>query len=179
MKRLTTDTPSSNFETTLNFVYGKDGWAWIRDGGEGQEVLLTQWAKGHCIARGCDELAEYTDPREIDEAIGDCIMDFPDCPVALSYTFACQAVHLRDRLKRYEDVLFDAEGKELIAPEDITTGDPACVFYCNRRCNLDGDWCAEGPGCPNELDWGSAKRLLELRQQSPDDPLTLKEGSDT
>lgn len=30
MKRLTTDTPSGNFETALNFVYGKDGWAYTQ-----------------------------------------------------------------------------------------------------------------------------------------------------
>lgn len=35
-----------------------------------------------------------------------------------------------------------------------------CVFYCNRKCNLDGDWCAEGPGCPWEHDSETIIRLL-------------------
>lgn len=36
MKRLTTDAPDGNFETLLNLVFGKDGWAHIRhDGDEG------------------------------------------------------------------------------------------------------------------------------------------------
>ena len=34
--------------------------------------------------------------------------------LSLSYCFACQAVHLRDRLKMYEDVLFSEDGKELV-----------------------------------------------------------------
>ena len=32
MKRLTTDHPENNFETALNFVYGKDGVAYLRSG---------------------------------------------------------------------------------------------------------------------------------------------------
>ena len=44
-----------------------------------------------------------------------------------------------DRLAAYEDT-----GLE---PEEITVKPCACVFYCNRRCNLNGDWCAEGPEC--------------------------------
>lgn len=70
-----------------------------------------------------------------------------------------------DLLAHYEDT-----GLE---PEEITTRKPACVFYCNRQCNLNGDFCAEGPGCPFELDSESALKLLEER--SPNDPLTLEE----
>lgn len=44
-----------------------------------------------------------------------------------------------NRLGAYEDT-----GLE---PEEITTEPYGCVFYCNRKCNLDGDFCAEGPGC--------------------------------
>lgn len=118
MKRLTTDDPSSNFETMLNFVYGKDGWAVIRDVGEDVEVPLTQWAKAECLRHGCDEFSAET-PEDIDMEVGDCIMDFPDCPIALAYTFASQAVHLRSRLKMYEDILFDGEGRELVTVEQL------------------------------------------------------------
>ena len=38
-----------------------------------------------------------------------------------------------------------------LEPEEITVEPYVCVFYCNRRCNLLGDWCAEGPGCPYQL----------------------------
>lgn len=110
MKRLTTDTPDGNFETMLNFVFSQDGWAHIRTDGEEGPVPLTQWAKAQCILHGCDEFTADT-PQEIDEEICDCLtMDFPDCPVALAYCFAVQAVHLRDRLKMYEDILFAGDG---------------------------------------------------------------------
>ena len=82
MKRLTTDNPSGNFETMLNF---KDG------------VL----------------------PEEIDTTICDCMMDFPDCPIALAYCFASQAVHMRSRLKMYEDILFAEDGTELVSLDDL------------------------------------------------------------
>lgn len=112
MKRLTTDTPDGNFETMLNLVFGKDGWAHIKIDGEEGTVPLTQWAKAQCILHGCGEFSAET-PGEIDEEISDCLMmDFPDCPIALAYGFAVQACHLRDRLKMYEDVLFAEDGTE-------------------------------------------------------------------
>lgn len=118
MNRLTADAPAGNFETMLNFVYGKDGWAHIRHDGEEGAVPLTQWVKAQCILHGCGEFSAET-PKEIDEAISDCMMDFPDCPIALAYCFASQAVHLRSRLKMYEDILFAEDGTELLALDDL------------------------------------------------------------
>lgn len=112
MKRLTTDTPSGNFETALNFVYGKDGWAYIRHDGEHEGVRLTDWAKCQCKLQGCDEVWTET-PEEIDQQLSDCMMDSPICPVAMAYCFASQAVHLRSRLAAYEDTgLMPEEVKE-------------------------------------------------------------------
>lgn len=105
MKRLTTDTPNNNFETAMNFVRG-GGWATIRAVGEEENVPLTDWAKAQCIVHGCDEFPGQS-AEEIDETICDCIMDGAECPVAMAYAFATQAVHLRDRLKAIEDVLGD------------------------------------------------------------------------
>lgn len=68
------------------------------------------------------------------------------------------------RLKEYEDTG--------LMPEEITTGRPACVFYCNRKCNLNGDFCSEGPGCPRELD---AETAMQLLAPLPNAPLTLEE----
>ncbi len=178
MNRLTTDAPNGNFETMLNFVYGKDGWAYIRHDGYHENVLLTDWAKRQCKLRGCDEVLAET-PEEIDQRLCDCMMDAPICPIAMAYCFASQAVHLRDRLKMYEDTG--------LGPEEITTEPYGCVFYCNRKCNLDGDFCAEGPGCPREIDVETAKHLLELAQIEKEgrlgvleptaynDPLTLEQ----
>lgn len=118
MKRLTTDTPDGNFETMLNLVFGKDGWAHIRTDGKEGAVPLTQWAKAQCILHGCGKFPAET-PEEIDEAICDCMMDFPDCPIGLAYCFAVQACHLRDRLKMYEDVLFAEDGTERLTLDDL------------------------------------------------------------
>ena len=114
MNRLTTDTPDGNFETMLNFVYGKDGLAHIRHDGENADVSLTEWARKQCLSQGCGEFPAET-PEEINQEICDCMMYFPDCPIALAYCFASQAVHLRDRLKMYEDTLFAEDGAELIS----------------------------------------------------------------
>ena len=120
MNRLTTDTPHENFETMLNFVYGKGGWAHIRHDGENADVPLTEWARKQCLNRGCDEFPAET-PAEIDQEICDCMMDCPECPVARAYCFASQAVHMRDRLKMYEDVLFAEDGTELVSLEQLRT----------------------------------------------------------
>lgn len=110
MKRLTTEEPQGNFETMMNYVYSKDGWAYIRHDGVHEDVPLTQWARRQCAARGCaDEDLPGDTPEEIDEALCGCMMDCPDCPIALAYCFSSQAVHLRDRLKRYEDTGLEPE----------------------------------------------------------------------
>ena len=50
--------------------------------------------------------------------------------------------------------------------------------------SIDGDFCAEGPGCPHEINAETANHLLELAQAEkdgrlmvlpPNDPLTLEE----
>ena len=104
MKRLTTDHPQENFETMLKYVFAKDGWAHIRHDGEREDVPLTDWAKAQCIKRDCICMWSET-AKEIDEALCGCLMDGEGCPVALAYCFACQASHLRDRLKAIEDIL--------------------------------------------------------------------------
>lgn len=119
MKRLTTDNPDGNFETLLNLVFSRDGWAHIRTDSEERAVPLTQWAKGQCILHGCGEFSAET-PEEIDEEISDCLMmDFPDCPIALAYGFASQACHLRDRLKMYEDIFFADDGTERLTLDEL------------------------------------------------------------
>lgn len=116
MKRLTTDTPDGNFETSLNFVYGKDEWAYIRHDGEHEDVMLIDWAKRQCLLRGCDEvLAETTE--KIDQQLCDCMMESPICPIALAYCFASQAVHLRSRLKMYENTIPLERAQELAQAE--------------------------------------------------------------
>lgn len=149
MKRLTTDTPDGNFETMLNFVFGRDGWAHIRHDGETGPVPLTQWAKSQCILNGCDEFPAET-PQEIDEEITDCMMDFSDCPIALAYCFASQAVHLRTRLKMYEDILFSEDGTERVTLDNLRElAQPNAPLTLDELREMDGEpvYLCFGPGC--------------------------------
>lgn len=109
MKRLTTDAPQDNFQTMVNYVFSKDDWAHIRYHDGRRNVPLTDWAKEQCRKRDCYQ--KFHIPVEsaddIDETMCSCIMEAEDCPIALAYIFACQAAHLRDRLKAIEDILGD------------------------------------------------------------------------
>lgn len=163
MKRLTTDTPSGNFETALNFVYGKDGWAYIRHDGEHEDVRLTDWAKCQCKLQGCDEVWTET-PEEIDQQLSDCMMDSPICPVAMAYCFASQAVHLRSRLAAYEDTG--------LMPEDIDALQKREQSLAELLVNVSGG-CAVSYDRLAEL--ANAEKAGQLVVLPPNDPLTLDE----
>lgn len=142
MKRLTCDDPQDNFLTMMNYVFSADGWAYIRHDGKEANVPLTDWAEDQCMKHGCDEFAGEC-AQDIDEMLCDCLMDGEGCPVALAYCFACQASHLRDRLKAIEDILGEeydldqlrevkskineAQGAGWISVEDRLPEDPAPV----------------------------------------------------
>lgn len=157
MERLTKDSPQNNVETMMNYVFSKDGWAHIRHDGEQDDVTLTEWAKAQCIKRGCDEFPGET-PEEIAETLCDCIMDGEGCPVALAYCFACQASHLRDRLKAIEDILGDEydlerirelaqaerDGRLVVLPLEAKEGDPLPQCFYG-----DGGLCP-GLSAPND-----------------------------
>lgn len=106
MKRVTVNRPENNFDTILNYVFSRGGWLYIRHDGENDGVSLTDWIKRQCTAREC-EIAPVGDAEEVDQTMCDCLMDGEGCPVALAYCFACQAGHLRNRLKLIEDILGD------------------------------------------------------------------------
>lgn len=72
-----------------------------------------------------------------------------------------------DRLAAYEDT--ELEPEEIVSVQE----EPWCVFYFNRRCNLDGDFCPEGPGCPQEMSPEDALRLLKLAQAEKDGRLVV------
>ena len=137
MKRLTTDNPKDNFETVLNYVFGQGGWAYIRHDGLKENVPLTEWAKNICLdGRGdCgDELAAElfagSNPEEDDDRFCECAKEYPYCPVAMAYLFASQAVHMRDRLKMYEDACYSTSGKEQITIDQLQsfwTNEPLSV----------------------------------------------------
>lgn len=103
MNRFVTDKPQNNFETMLNYVYSKDGQAYIRADENGNGTLLTEWVRDRCVEFGCEFMKLACGSDNIDELICDCAFDNYDCPLFVLYTCACQAVHLRDKLKTYED----------------------------------------------------------------------------
>lgn len=76
---------------------------------------------------------------------------------------------LLTRLAAYEDT--ELEPEEIVSVQE----EPWCVFYFNRRCNLDGDFCPEGPGCPQEMSPEDAVRLLKLAKAEENLPLTPEE----
>jgi hypothetical protein len=112
-KRLTTDTPSNNFETAMNYVFDKDREAFIRHDGRTDNVPLWQYIDRLCEERGC-EIESPQDSEQTDWRCCDCAMDGEACPISMMYTFASQAVQLRGRLIEYENA--DDHGKLLRLP---------------------------------------------------------------
>ena len=101
MKRMTTDNPQSNFETTMNMVYGVDGWQYIRHGENGMPT--TDFCLMLCKDHGCNLPETITGgSQELkDEWLCDCAFD--GCPIATVYAALSGFGHVRDRLKMYED----------------------------------------------------------------------------
>jgi Lar family restriction alleviation protein len=114
MKRITTDTPQSNFDNMMNFVYDKDGNAYIRNDGKLDDVLLWKYMDRLCKEHGC-EVESQRSSEETDWRCCDCARENgPDgngCNVAIMYTLACQAVQCRGMLKNYEDACFPITNK--------------------------------------------------------------------
>ncbi len=148
MRRLTSDQPQENQGTLLNYVFSEDGWAHIRHDGVHDNVLLTEWARKQCHLRGC-ELEPGETPEDVDLTLCDCIVDSPDCPVALAYCFACQAVHLRDRLKLIEDILGDTYDldhlRELVDAKKNWPAQALLLAELKRQDELWGDQSGNHP----------------------------------
>lgn len=104
MNRLTTDDPKGNFEMAMNFVYDKDGQAYIRSDGQTDNVPLWEYIDVLCEKNGCGNMIETPrDPEKTDWRCCDCAMDGDCCTISMMYIFASQAVQCRGVLKRYED----------------------------------------------------------------------------
>ena len=93
--------------------------------------------------------------RSLDPA--DCCGDAAYCDRECNYdpehAKECNTMKMYRRLAEYEDT-----GLE---PDEIVRGPYMCAFYSNRRCNLDGDWCSEGPGCPYEISGDAAREIAK------------------
>lgn len=127
MKRLTTDTPKDNIETSLNLFYVKDGWTWIRGGGPAPDyadISLNDFVRMLVKANIPDnpELPENDD--DLSMMMAEWLMDDPASAegiIALLYTAGWAFAELRHLLAAYEDTGLEpeeiAEVRFLIAAE--------------------------------------------------------------
>lgn len=121
----------------------------------GSLVCLGCGHEHNCSTHGCAVINEAIARLEVDK----------NTTLGGTYVSVEWFEHVETELKKYK-----ATGLE---PEEITTEPYGCVFYCNRKCNLDGDFCAEGPGCPRAINSETAKHLLELSQAEKDGRLVV------
>ena len=105
MNRLTTDNPTSNIETMLNYAYAKDSRVILRYGDGEDNIDLCEYISRTAADKSCSP-----SPDEVmDGACMEC-----DCELAILVAVATQAAELRSRLKQYEDSnLTPAEVAEL------------------------------------------------------------------
>lgn len=114
MKRLTTDNPQDNIETSLNLFYAKDGWTWIRGGGPAPDyadVSLNDFVRMLVKANIPDaELPE--DDDDLSDLMYEWLIDDPDSAegiISLLYTSGWAFAELRHRLSAYEDTGLEPE----------------------------------------------------------------------
>lgn len=102
-KRLTTDDPTNNIQTLLNYAYAKDGRVFLRYGNGKEDIDLCEYVAETAAENYCN----HTPDEIMDGACMEC-----DCPFAILYAVAIQAAELRARLKEYEDILVEWNRKK-------------------------------------------------------------------
>lgn len=108
MKRLTTDRPQDNVQSTLNLFYVKDKETWIRGGGpapEYRDVTLDDFMRRMIKEKHLD-VKVPEDWQEFSCMMAEWLMDDPESEtgmMALMYAAAWGFAEIRERLKRYED----------------------------------------------------------------------------
>lgn len=108
MKRLTTDRPQDNVQSTLNLFYVKDKETWIRGGGpapEYRDVSLDDFMRRMIKEKHMD-VKVPEDWQEFSCMMAEWLMDDPESEtgmMALVYAAAWGFAEIRERLKRYED----------------------------------------------------------------------------
>lgn len=108
MKRLTTEKPQDNVQSTLNLFYIKDKETWIRGGGpapEYRDVTLDDFMRRMIKEKHLD-VKVPEDWKEFSAMMAEWLMDEPESEtgmLALVYAAAWGFAEIRERLKRYED----------------------------------------------------------------------------
>lgn len=120
MYRLTTDTPSDNFETSLNLFYVRDGDVFVRGGGDAPDyadISLTDFIR-EVAKMLCPDMLLPESAEEISFAMAEYLFDGYEEPtglIAMLYTAAWAYAELRERLKSYEDSGLSPTGAEKAA----------------------------------------------------------------
>ena len=123
MKRLTTGHPQGNVETALNLFYIKNGEAWVRGGGPGPEfpdVSLFDYLREIVQTHGLE--IDISDETAIGLSVYESLFDGIDTLegiVATLYTAGWAFAELRARLELYENICYDAGGRERVGLERL------------------------------------------------------------
>lgn len=117
MNRITTDHPSDNIETALNLFYIKNGETWVRGGGPGPEfpdVSLFDYLREIVQTHGLE--IDISDETAIGLSVYESLLEGI---VATLYTAGWAFAELRARLELYENICYDAGGRERIGLERL------------------------------------------------------------
>lgn len=102
MNKIVTDNPDGNYETLCNFCRYVDGRAKFVETMDGENTDIYEFCRKECIKKCGVNIPEKDDGSLFDMMCFDC-MTCLDCLNALLYVSACQAVELREHLKKYEE----------------------------------------------------------------------------
>lgn len=105
-KRLTTETPTGNYQYLHNATKIKDRQVYLRDFNGGGDLSIIDYCKKECQEKCKADFSENANPEEFGEYM-DC-----DCPISLLYGMAVGHAELRARLATYED--------SGLSPEDVS-----------------------------------------------------------
>ena len=112
MKRLVTDNPKDNIETSLNLFYGKDGWTWVRGGGPAPDyadISLCDFVR-MLVKTNIPDATLPENDDDLSDLMCDWLIYDPDSAegiISLLYTAGWAFAELRHRLAAYEDTGLD------------------------------------------------------------------------
>jgi len=117
LERLTTDDPQDNVQTMNNILINKDGWSYLRDGGQG--VPITTFCLDICKQLKCRAVkrARLKSETDRDVFLCDCCL-FKNCAVANLYAALCGYGRIHDRLQMWEDLGLDFDRTKELAEAD-------------------------------------------------------------
>lgn len=150
-KKVVTDNPKDNIEALLNYAHDKGGRVVLSYANGEKEKDLSKYISELANSVGC----EFT-PGEVMD--GECLQDCPSCHVQALNICAIQAAELRQRLKRYEDLIESGQltennqnGCEMCKDEIFDAYVPVSAEgdYCDKPSEPGEEWVYHANYCPN------------------------------